>query len=115
MSTALHGKTSTPPTSDRPPGNRRKVGDRVVLTLMIGIPALLVLWLVWLPAPGAIALSFARWNGFGGVDTIEWVGLQNYQDVTTKYPPFWAAVRANLLLLAFLFVLPPVLGIFLAG
>ena len=60
MSTALHGKTSTSPTSDRPPATRRKVGDRVVLGAMIVLPPLLVLWLVWLPALGSIGLSFGR-------------------------------------------------------
>jgi multiple sugar transport system permease protein len=114
MSTALHGKTSTTSPERRAQGNRRKVGDRVVLTLMVGVPALLVLWLVWLPALGSVALSFAKWNGFGGLDTIEWMGLQNYQDVTSNYPPFWPAVRHNLIWLGFIFVFPTVLGIFLA-
>jgi multiple sugar transport system permease protein len=113
MSSALQAKTTTSP-PEHAPRRRRRVGDRVVLTVMIAVPALLVLWLVWLPALGSIALSFAKWNGFGGLDTIEWVGLQNYQDVTTNYPPFWPAVRHNLIWLAFLFVLPTILGIFLA-
>jgi multiple sugar transport system permease protein len=114
MSTALHGNTSTGRTPDRAPGTRRRIGDRVVLTVMVAVPALLVLWLVWLPALASVALSFAKWNGFGGLDTIEWVGLQNFKDVTTNYPPFWPAIRHNLIWLAFLFVLPTVLGIFLA-
>jgi len=81
---------------------------------MVVIPALLVLWLVWLPALGSIALSFAQWNGFGGLDTIEWVGFQNYDDVTTNYPAFWPAIQHNLIWLAFLFILPTPLGILLA-
>jgi multiple sugar transport system permease protein len=85
-----------------------------VVVLMVLIPALLVLWLVWLPALASFALSFARWDGFGGLDTIEWIGLQNFDDITGNYPPFWPAIRHNLIWLAFLFVLPTMLGILLA-
>jgi multiple sugar transport system permease protein len=81
---------------------------------MVLVPALLVLWLVWLPALGSVALSFARWNGFGSLDTIEWVGLQNFDDITGNYPPFWPAIRHNLIWLGFLFVFPTMLGILLA-
>jgi multiple sugar transport system permease protein len=85
-----------------------------VVALMVLVPALLVLWLVWLPALGSVALSFARWNGFGSLDTIEWVGLQNFDDITGNYPPFWPAIRHNLIWLGFLFVFPTMLGILLA-
>ena len=88
--------------------------DRLVVITMVTIPLLLVLGLVWLPALGSIVLSFGKWNGFGDLDTIEWVGLQNYKDIATIYPPFWPAVRHNLIWLAFLFVFPTMLGILLA-
>jgi multiple sugar transport system permease protein len=103
-------------TATRKPGQRtkRSTVDKLIITTMVLVPALLVLWLVWLPALGSIALSFARWNGFGGLDTIEWVGFQNYEDVTTIYPPFWPAVRHNVIWLVFLFVGPTVLGMLLA-
>ncbi len=114
MSTALPGKSSTRSTPDRAPRTRRRLGDLVVLTVMVAVPALLVLWLVWLPALASIALSFDKWNGFGGLDTIEWVGLQNYQNIFTIYPPFYPALQHNLIWLAFLFLVPTVLGIFLA-
>ncbi len=114
MSTTVPAKNATTSTPTPAPRNRRPAGEKVLLTLMMGVPALLVLWLVWLPAVGSFALSFARWNGFGGLDTIEWIGLQNYSDVTDNYPPFWPAIQHNLIWLAFLFVLPTVLGIFLA-
>ena len=81
---------------------------------MVLIPALLVLWLVWLPALASVALSFARWNGFGGLDTIEWIGLQNFKDVTGNYPPFWPAIQHNILWLAVLFLVATPFGIFLA-
>jgi len=114
MSTTLPSQDEDAPPAARARGARRPVGERVLLALMVGVPALLVLWLVWLPAVGSVALSFARWNGFGGLDTIEWIGLQNYRDVTSNYPPFWPAIQHNLIWLAFLFVLPTILGIFLA-
>ncbi len=107
---------STPPPAERAvPRRRRMAGrDRLVVVLMVAVPALLVLWLVWLPALGSIALSFAVWNGFGDLSTIDWVGTQNYQDVVTIYPPFWPAIQHNLIWLGFLFVFPTLLGVFLA-
>ncbi|MEZ5097026.1 MAG: hypothetical protein R2731_13560 [Nocardioides sp.] len=90
------------------------MSDRLVVTLMVVVPALLVLWLVWLPALASVVMSFGTWNGIGGVDRIQWVGVQNYHDITTIYPPFWPAIRHNLIWLAFLFVLPTLLGILLA-
>lgn len=88
--------------------------DRLVVITMVAIPTILVVGLVWLPALGSVLLSFTKWNGFGGVDTIEWVGVQNFKDVATIYPPFWPAIRHNLIWLAFLFLFPTMLGILLA-
>ena len=42
------------------------------------------------------------------------MGFQNYQDIATIYPPFWPAIRHNLIWLVFLFVFPTMLGILLA-
>lgn len=92
---------------------RHGTRDRLVIGLMVGVPTLLVVWLVWLPALGSVLLSFTKWNGFK-FSAIQWVGTQNYVDITTIYPPFWPAIRHNLIWLAFLFVLPTVLGILLA-
>ncbi|MBM6398788.1 sugar ABC transporter permease [Phycicoccus sp. MQZ13P-5] len=92
---------------------RRGPRDRLVIGLMIGIPTVLVVWLVWLPALGSVLLSFTKWNGFK-FSAIQWVGTQNYVDIATIYPPFWPAIRHNLIWLFFLFVLPTVLGIVLA-
>jgi multiple sugar transport system permease protein len=61
-----------------------------------------------------VVLSFARWSGVGGLDTIEWIGTENYKNVFTNYPPFAPALRHNLVWLVFLFVLPTMFGIFLA-
>jgi multiple sugar transport system permease protein len=81
---------------------------------MIGIPALLVFAIVWLPALGTVLLSFTNWNGIGPVSDIEVIGLRNYSDVVTNYPPFDTAIRNNLLWLAVFFVVATPLGIFMA-
>jgi multiple sugar transport system permease protein len=88
--------------------------DRIFLVLMVAIPTLMVLAWVWLPAIASVILSFARWTGIGGLDTIQWIGVENYKNVFTNYPPFPPALRHNLIWLVFLFVLPTLFGIFLA-
>lgn len=106
---------AAPPQS--PPQGREKklpARDRLTVILMVTVPLLLVLLLVWLPALLSVVLSFGKWNGFGSLDTIEWVGFQNYKDIATIYPPFWPAIQHNLIWLGFLFVLPTMLGILLA-
>lgn len=86
----------------------------MVVVTMVAVPTFFVVALVWLPALLSVALSFASWNGIGDVSTIEWVGLQNYQDIATIYPPFWPAIRHNLIWLGFLFLGPTLLGMLLA-
>jgi multiple sugar transport system permease protein len=88
--------------------------DRVFLTLMVAIPTIMVMAWVWLPAIASVVLSFARWTGVGGLDTIQWIGTENYKNVFTNYPPFAPALRHNVIWLVFLFVLPTLFGIFLA-
>ncbi|HSU01044.1 MAG TPA: sugar ABC transporter permease [Nocardioides sp.] len=88
--------------------------DRATVITMVAIPLVLVVLLVWLPALLSVVLSFGKWNGFGDLDTIEWVGTQNYEDIFTIYPAFWPAVQHNLIWLAFLFIFPTILGMFLA-
>lgn len=113
---------STPSPSRRPRGTRRPGGgtlrngrgDRITIALMLGGPALLVVGLVWLPALATVVLSFTRWDGIGGWDTIEWTGVQNYVDAFTIYPPFQPALSNNLIWLVVLFTVPTVLGMFLA-
>jgi len=81
---------------------------------MVAVPALLVLCIVWLPALGTVLLSFTGWNGIGGLDRITFIGLENYENVTTNYPPFWIAIRNNVLWLAVFFLVATPLGMFLA-
>ena len=104
------------PAAAPPQGREKKLParDRLTVILMVTIPLLLVLLLVWLPALLSVVLSFGKWNGFGSLDTIEWVGFQNYKDIATIYPPFWPAIQHNLIWLGFLFVFPTMLGILLA-
>ncbi|MEU4743388.1 sugar ABC transporter permease [Actinosynnema sp. NPDC023658] len=110
--------TSEPssPTSRRP--RRRATAlaprDKLVLGLMLGIPSLVHLALVWLPALGSVALSFTSWDGIGGLEDIEWVGFRNYVDIFTRYPRFWPALQHNLIWLLFLIVVPTVAGLLLA-
>jgi multiple sugar transport system permease protein len=100
----------------RPRGRRVRVSgtDRIFLFVMVAVPTVLVVGLVWLPAIASVVLSFARWSGVGGLNTIHWIGTENYKNVFTNYPPFYPALRHNVIWLAFLFVLPTLFGIFLA-
>ncbi|SCF37921.1 carbohydrate ABC transporter permease [Micromonospora mirobrigensis] len=88
--------------------------DRVVITLMVLVPLLLVVALVWLPAAATVLLSGTDWDGIGPIGEIDWVGLKNYDDVVNIYPPFVPAVQNNLLWLAALFVVATPFGMFLA-
>ena len=69
-------------------GTRMGTADRIAVTLMVVVPTLLVLWLVWVPGVLSVVLSFARWEGIGGIDTITWIGVDNYKNIFTIYPPF---------------------------
>ena len=88
--------------------------DRRILILMAGVPLLLHVGLVWVPSLLSVVLSFTRWNGIGGLGTIEPVGLENYSQITTIYTPFWPAVQNNLLWLAVFLLIASPLGLLLA-
>lgn len=106
-----------PPARGRRPrrrAHRLTRGDRIVLTLMAGVPAVVVIGLVWLPAAATVFLSFTNWDGFGPIGEAKSVGLKNYHDVVTIYPPFKPALEHNLIWLAVTFLVPTVFGIFLA-
>jgi multiple sugar transport system permease protein len=93
---------------------RLSAADRLVVSLMVLIPTLFVVLLIWLPALSSVALSFTRWEGLGGLNTIQWIGTENYQNIFTIYPPFYPALQHNLIWLGFLFVVPTLFGILLA-
>jgi ABC-type sugar transport system permease subunit len=88
--------------------------DKIVLALMLGIPTFIHLMFVWMPAIASVALSFTRWNGVGGLSTIEFIGLKNYSDIFTIYPPFWPALLHNLIWLACLLFIATPFGMLLA-
>jgi multiple sugar transport system permease protein len=112
----------TEPVSSPAPRRRRRAKrlsrltrrDKVVLTVMCGIPTLLLIAFVWFPALSSVALSFTSWDGIGGIGTAKWVGFQNYHQIFTIYPPFWPALRHNVIWLVFFLLLPTTFGIFLA-
>jgi multiple sugar transport system permease protein len=88
--------------------------DKLTLGLMVGIPAFIHIFLIWLPTVGSVILSFTDWNGIGGLDRIRFVGLKNYETLANIYQPFWPAVQHNLMWLgAFLFIATP-LGMLIA-
>ncbi|TQJ51892.1 sugar ABC transporter permease [Phycicoccus sp. SLBN-51] len=88
--------------------------DRVVVGLMVVVPTLLVVWLVWAPAIGSVLLSFTNWDGVGPIADAKFIGIQNYRDVVSIYPPFWPAVQHNLIWLAVMFLVATPFGMFLA-
>ena len=88
--------------------------DRAVVIAMVAVPVLFVGFLVWVPAILSMVLSFGSWNGIGEIDHIQWVGTKNYSDIVNIYPPFWPAMRHNLIWLLFLFLGPTLLGMLLA-
>lgn len=87
--------------------------DKVVLSVMVGIPTLIQLVLVWTPTLMSVGLSFTRWNGLELSD-IKPAGAENYQFVSQDYPPFWPAVQHNVLWLVFLALVATPLGLLLA-
>jgi multiple sugar transport system permease protein len=118
--TALQEKPKAVAPEGPPPRRRGKRAtalagtDKLVLGLMLGIPTIVHVLFVWIPALGSIALSFSRWNGIGGFEDIEWIGVSNYVEIFTEYPRFWPAVQHNLIWLVFLLVVPTCAGLLLA-
>ncbi|MEH0930854.1 carbohydrate ABC transporter permease [Micromonospora sp. CPCC 205558] len=108
-----------PATTTSTGGRRRRLRllsrtDRVVITLMVLVPLLLVTGFVWLPAAATVLLSGTNWDGIGPLNEIEFVGARNYSDVVNIYPPFVPAIQHNLLWLAVLFLVASPFGMFLA-
>lgn len=111
--------TAATPPSAPPPRRRGKLRslsgtDKVVVSVMVAVPTLVVLVLVWFPALATVLLSFTDWNGVGDLADIEVIGATNYVNVATNYPPFWPALQHNLTWLAVLFVVATPVGMFLA-
>jgi multiple sugar transport system permease protein len=88
--------------------------DKVVLSLMVGIPLLFDLVLIWGTTLASVGLSFTNWNGIGGVGADNFIGLTNYENLFTKYPFFWPAITHNLLWLGSLMFIATPIGILFA-
>lgn len=88
--------------------------DRVIVAVMVVVPTLVVVGLVWGPAIGTVLLSFTDWNGIGNLGDINVVGMENYENVTSNYPPFLPAIQHNVIWLVVFFVGPTLLGMLLA-
>ena len=114
MSTSTTDAPLTAPKRQRGRPSRLRGADRLTVALFVVVPTLLVLGLVWVPALMSVVLSFFNWDGLGGFGQAKWVGLKNYQDATSIYPPFWPAVQHNLIWLGALFLVPTALGMLLA-
>ena len=100
-------------------GRRRRYSlltgrDRSVLAVMLLVPLFVHVFLVWFPTVSSILLSFTRWSGIGGLSTIQVIGLKNYTDIFTIYPPFFPALTHNVIWLAFFLFIATPLGMFLA-
>ncbi|MET9343555.1 sugar ABC transporter permease [Nonomuraea sp. NPDC003804] len=85
--------------------------DLAVLSLGLGTAVLVNVALIWGPTLASIALSGTDWNG---ISELRWIGTRNYGDLAGEYPPFWSAVRNNVLWLAFLGLVATPFGLFCA-
>ena len=76
---------------------------------MVGIPTAVLTIFILVPTVASLTLSLTSWNGIGGLDKIQFIGLQNYIDLHQVYKPFYPALSHNLIwLLFFLFIATPI-------
>ncbi|MDQ2837283.1 MAG: sugar ABC transporter permease [Actinomycetota bacterium] len=87
--------------------------DKITLGVMVAIPVLIEAVLIWIPTILSVLLSFSRWNGLS-INAIHFNGTKNYSYVVNEYPPFWPAIRHNILWLIFLSVVATPIGLLLA-
>ncbi|MEU8360832.1 sugar ABC transporter permease [Nonomuraea sp. NPDC048882] len=90
---------------------RYSARDVTVLVIGLGVAIVVNVGLIWGPTLASVGLSGTDWNGIG---PIEWVGGRNYHDLSAEYPPFWSAVRNNVLWLGFLGLVATPFGLFCA-
>jgi multiple sugar transport system permease protein len=100
--------------------------DRLTLALMVGVPTFLVVTFIAIPTILSIVLSFTSWTGIGGLDSIQFVGLKNYQNLGIVpvsldpiefrgvYRPFWPALTHNIMWLAWFTLIATPIGMFMA-
>jgi multiple sugar transport system permease protein len=125
----------TPPAAPRRRRRRRFTRlsrrDRLVVVLLLGVPLLLDLAFIWLPAIATVLLSFTKWTGVGGVHLKSCsstpslpgipqpgclFGVQNYHQAfnSSITPDFWPAVRHNTIWLLVFIVIATPLGMLFA-
>ncbi|NUW31379.1 sugar ABC transporter permease [Nonomuraea sp. SMC257] len=90
---------------------RYSARDVTVLVIGLGVAIVVNVGLIWGPTLASVGLSGTDWNGIGPLD---WVGGRNYADLAGAYPPFWSAIRNNLLWLGFLGLVATPFGLFCA-
>ncbi|GGO73065.1 carbohydrate ABC transporter permease [Nonomuraea cavernae] len=90
---------------------RYSARDVTILVIGLGVAIVVNVGLIWGPTLASVGLSGTDWNGIG---PIEWIGGENYADLAGEYPPFWSAVRNNVLWLGFLGLIATPFGLFCA-
>ena len=85
--------------------------DKIVLTLMLGIPTLVELAFIWGPAVATVFLSFTNAQGASPTKII---GTQNYHQLFTVDPDFKPALEHNVLWLVEFMIIATPLGILFA-
>ena len=124
MTTTSESRAPTPADSGGGPWGRRPRSarrlsrltrsDKIVLSLLIGVPTLLHVFLIWVPTVLSVVLSFGTLGPLDKLSEVHFTGLENYRQIFTIYPPFWPAVEHNLIWLAFFLVFPTTFGLLLA-
>jgi len=76
--------------------------DKIALTLFAGVPTVIHIVFVWVPAISTVLLSFTKWDGLK-LGTWKLIGFRNYWSVFTVFDgKFFPAFFNNLILLVFL-------------
>lgn len=88
--------------------------DKITLGLMVGIPTSVLTIFILVPTMMSFSLSLTSWNGIGGLERINFVGLKNYVDLHQVYKPFYPAISHNLIWLLFFILIATPLGMFFA-
>ena len=110
----------TPVTAPRSGRRRRRFSqltrrDKRALFFMTGVPTLIHVVFVWIPAITTIVLSFTKWDGLAPFGKIKFLGFKNYWQIFTIFKDnIFPALFNNAVLLVFLFIGPTLLGVLLA-
>jgi multiple sugar transport system permease protein len=100
MSTAV--TTTTPRKGRRRRFSMLSRGDKVALSVFVGVPTAFHIIFVWVPAILTIVLSFTKWDSIK-LGTWKLLGFRNYWSVFTVFDgKFFPAFFNNLILLVFL-------------